>query len=71
MTACRAPPEPDDIVCEAATFAAGPSILDGKTLADFVDPPVECVEARVNAAVVKIKYPPARNRSASTEPCVS
>ena len=63
MTACRGSFEPDDIVCEAVTFAAGPSILDGETLADFVDPPVERVEARMNGAVVKVKYISAREKS--------
>jgi len=35
--------------------AARPSILDGETLPDFIDPFVECVEACVKASVVKVE----------------
>jgi hypothetical protein len=34
----------------------GPSIFDGETLPDFIDPFVKCVEACVKTSVVKIKY---------------
>src|SRR6266849_8913645 len=33
-----------------------PSILDGETLPDFIDPFVKCVEACVKASVVKVEY---------------
>jgi hypothetical protein len=47
------PLEREDIRREAPIFAAASSIFDRETLADFVDPPVERVEARMNAAAVR------------------
>jgi hypothetical protein len=57
------PLEREDLRGEAATFAAAPSIFDRETLADFVDPPVERVEARMNGAVVKVKHISRREKS--------